>query len=79
MVLKGAQVTPLIPGWDDFAAKIQALPAVVVAKLPERVRNDPQIRQELARKMQSALIFSAFDSLAGDGDYPVFRDRKSVV
>jgi hypothetical protein len=69
----------LIPGWDEFAAKIQALPEVVVAKLPERVRNDPQIRQELARKMQSALIFSAFDSLAGDGDYPVFRPGNGFV
>jgi hypothetical protein len=72
-------VTPLIPGWDEFAAKVRALPAVVVAKLPERVRNDPQIRQELARKMQSALIFSAFDSLAGDGDYPVFRPGNGFV
>jgi Protein of unknown function (DUF1214) len=43
------------------------------------VRNDPQIRQELARKMQSAMIFSAFDSLAGDGDYPVFRPGNGFV
>jgi hypothetical protein len=70
---------PPIPGWDAFVEKLQTLPDIVVARLPERVRGDPRIRQELARKMQSALIFSAFDSLAGDGDYPVFRPGNGFV
>ena len=68
-----------IPGWNSFVDKLQALPEYVLARLPERVRDDPQTRQELARKMQSALIFSAFDSLAGDGDYPVFRPGNGFV
>jgi hypothetical protein len=68
-----------IPGWQEFVAKLRDLPEVVVAKLPERVRGDPQIRQELARKMQSALIFSAFDSLAGDVDYPFFRPGNGFI
>lgn len=50
-----AQLPP-IPGWEKVAEKIAALPDVVIARLPERVRGDPQIRQELARKMQSAII-----------------------
>lgn len=70
---------PLIPGWQEFVDKLRDLPEVVVAKLPERVRNDPQIRQELARKMQSAMVFSLFDSLAGDPDYPFFRPGNGFI
>ncbi|MEZ5736434.1 MAG: DUF1214 domain-containing protein [Novosphingobium sp.] len=69
----------LIPGWNEFVDKLRDLPEIVVAKLPERVRDDPQIRQELARKMQSALIFSAYDSLAGDVDYPFFRPGNGFI
>ena len=69
----------LIPGWEEFVDKLRALPEIVVAKLPERVRNDPQVRQELGRKMQSALIFSAFDSLAGDPSYPFFRPGNGFI
>jgi hypothetical protein len=70
---------PAIPGWDSFVDRLRELPEVVLAKLPERVRDDPQVRQELGRKMQSALIFSAFDSLAGDGDYPFFRPGNGFI
>lgn len=70
---------PLIPGWDEFARRIQELPEYVIARLPERVRDDPRIRQELGRKMQSALIFSAYDSLAGDPDYPFFRPGNGFI
>ena len=69
----------LIPGWDEFVDKLRALPEVVVGKLPERVRDDPQVRQELARKMQSAMVFSLFDSLAGDPDYPFFRPGNGFI
>ena len=68
-----------IPGWDEFVDKLRELPKVVLAKLPERVRDDPQTRQELARKMQSAMVFSLFDALAGDGDYPFFRPGNGFV
>ena len=76
---RSRQDEELIPGWDEFVGKLRDLPGVVVAKLPERVRNDPQIRQERGRKMQSALIFSAFDSLAGDIDYPFFRPGNGFI
>jgi len=68
-----------IPGWDELVDKLRDLPKSVLAKLPERVRDDPQTRQELARKMQSAMVFSLFDSLAGDGDYPFFRPGNGFI
>jgi len=68
-----------IPGWQEFVDRLRDLPAVVVPKLPERVRDDPWVRQELARKMQSALVFSLLDSLAGDVDYPFFRPGNGFI
>ena len=68
-----------IPGWDEFVEKLRDLPREVLAKLPERVRDDPQTRQELGRKMQSAMVFSLLDSLAGDGDYPFFRPGNGFI
>ncbi len=76
---KGAPGDALIPGWDEFVDKLRALPEVVVAKLPERVRGDPRVRAELGRKMQSALVFSLFNSLAGDPDYPFFRPGNGFI
>jgi hypothetical protein len=62
-----------IPGWDKFVDTLRGLPEHVMSRLPERVRDDPQIRQEAGRRMLAALVFSTLDALAGDGDYPVFR------
>ena len=69
----------LIPGWDAFVDRLRALPEVVVAKLPERVRGDPRVRADFGRKMQSALVFSLLDSLAGDPDYPFFRPGNGFI
>jgi hypothetical protein len=62
-----------IPGWNEFVESLTDLPERVLAKLPERVRADPQIRQEIGRRIMASFAFSSLDALAGDVDYPVFR------
>jgi hypothetical protein len=62
-----------IPGWTEFVEAMRDLPERVLARLPERVRNDPQTRLEAGRRIMASFAFSTLDAIAGDGDYPVFR------
>jgi len=64
--------TPTIPGWDSLIAGLEQLPAAVLAKLPEAMRNDPQIQQEVGRLILQALTMSSISVLGSDGDHPAF-------
>ena len=44
----------------------------MLAKLPEAMRNDPQVQQEVGRLILESLAYSAIDAIGGDGDHPVF-------
>lgn len=46
---------PAVAGWNEFAAKLQQLPARLLAKLPVSMQNDSQIRQEVGRVALAAL------------------------
>lgn len=61
-----------IEGWNHFIDGVRDLPARMLAKLPEGMRDDPQIRQEVARLALAAITSSALDALASDGDHPIF-------
>lgn len=61
-----------VPGWAEFIDGVRNLPAKMLARLPEKDRNDPQIRQEIGRLALSALAGASINALASDGDHPVF-------
>jgi hypothetical protein len=61
-----------IPGWQDLIDRLQTLPDRMLAKMPERLRSDPQIRQEVARVALEAITQSSIEALGGDGDAPQF-------
>ena len=42
----------------------------MLARLPERLRNDPQVRQEVGRLMIEALAAQALHAISADGDHP---------
>jgi hypothetical protein len=63
---------PAIPGWDALIEGLEKLPAATLAKLPEDMRNDPQIQQEVARLILQALTMSSLSALGADGDHPAF-------
>jgi hypothetical protein len=63
---------PAIAGWEDFIAGLEALPAAMLAKLPQEMRSDPQIQQEVGRVILESLTLSAINALGGDGDHPHF-------
>ena len=47
-----------ISGWNEFLDEMRDLPDTVFALLPDAMRDDPQVRQEVGRRMLSALAFS---------------------
>lgn len=64
--------TTTIAGWDAMVAGLERLPATLLGKLPEDMRNDPQVQQEVGRLALQALTLSTVSALGGDGDHPVF-------
>lgn len=67
-----AAATASVPGWDALIDSLHTLPARMLAKLPENMRNDPQIQQEIGRLALEALTSSAIGAIGGDGDAPRF-------
>jgi hypothetical protein len=63
---------PSVAGWNDFLDGVRDLPDRILAKLPEKERSDPQVRQEVGRLALSAVAAAAIDALASDPDHPTF-------
>lgn len=64
--------TGSVPGWIEFLDGLRDLPDQVLAKLPEDLRTDPQVRAEVGRLALSAVTAATIDALASDPDHPVF-------
>jgi hypothetical protein len=72
-----APAEPAVPqdsvaGWQEFVESLRTLPDRMLAKLPEPMRKDPQMQQEVARLALEALASQTLDAIAGDGDAPQF-------
>jgi hypothetical protein len=61
-----------VPGWDQLIDKLRDLPDRMLAKLPEAMRNDPQVQQEVARLALEAVTTQTLDAVGGDADFPEF-------
>src|SRR5262245_48902864 len=70
---------PSIAGWEEFVDTLRTLPAEVLAILPESLRNDPQIQQEVGRRILASITLSGLTALGADGDYPVFVPGTGLV
>ncbi|MET0240908.1 MAG: hypothetical protein ABW184_13540 [Sphingobium sp.] len=74
----GAQAAPTpaaaasVPGWNEFLDGLRDLPAKMLARLPEKDRNDPQVQQEIGRLALSAVAGASISALASDPDHPSF-------
>ena len=67
-----ADETVQIAGWDELVDGLRDLPQLMLARLPEEQRNDPQVQQEVARLALAALGSVTLDTLGGDPDFPQF-------
>ena len=61
-----------VAGWDEFVESLRSLPERMLAKLPDAMRADPQVQQEVARLALESLATSALEAIGGDGDAPQF-------
>jgi hypothetical protein len=61
-----------VPGWNELVGKLSDLPDRMLARLPEAMRRDPQVQQEVARLALEALTSQSLDALGGDADAPEF-------
>lgn len=61
-----------VPGWQELADTIQSLPDRLLAKLPEAMRSDPQVQQEIGRLAMEAVASQMVEAIGGDGDAPQF-------
>ena len=50
---------PVVPGWQAVIDDLEVLPARLLAQLPAAMRDDPLIRQEVARLALQAFTASA--------------------
>jgi hypothetical protein len=61
-----------IPGWKQWTSQLEQLDSQILSRLPERLRNDPQVRQEAGRLLLEAVASKSISALGDDADHPVF-------
>ncbi len=64
--------TSAVPGWNELVGKLSDLPDRMLARLPEAMRGDTQVQQEVARLALESLTSQSLDALGGDVDAPEF-------
>ncbi|MFN8628509.1 MAG: hypothetical protein U0587_21380 [Candidatus Binatia bacterium] len=74
-----AAAAPPFPAWDAFVDGLRDLWPKMAAKLPERLRDDPQVQQEVGRLMLEALAAQSLQAISGDGDHPVFLPHANAT
>lgn len=68
-----------VAGWDELVTTLRELPGKLLAKLPEPMRNDPQVQQEVGRLVLESLASGTLETLGGDGDHPMFLTQIGQV
>jgi hypothetical protein len=67
------------PAWDSFADELRRLGDQMIARLPERLRNDPQVQQEAGRLLLEAVAAQSIQAISADGDHPVFLPASNIT
>jgi hypothetical protein len=76
---QGASAGPSFAAWDSFAEELRQLGPKILAKLPARLRNDPQVQQEAGRLLLEAVAAKTIEAIGSDGDHPVFLPSLNVT
>ena len=76
-ILPPAPAAPAYAPWEKFTADLRDMWARMYARVPERVRDDPQARAEVSRLMLEAVLQQTVEALGQDGDHPAFMPHIS--
>jgi hypothetical protein len=69
----------LIPAWNRMLDGLRDLAPKMLEKLPEHLRDDPQIQQEAGRLLLGALATRSIGAVAPGGDHPMFLPALNMV
>jgi hypothetical protein len=61
-----------LESWTLFTTDLQRLGEQMIARLPTRLRDNPQVQQEAVRLMLAALSARSLEVISADGDHPQF-------
>jgi hypothetical protein len=78
-IAEGALTSPSFPAWDSFTDELHHLGDRMIAQLPKRLRNDPQVQQEVGRLLLEVLAGRSINAISADGDHPVFLPVLNVT
>ncbi|MET0370643.1 MAG: DUF1214 domain-containing protein [Sphingobium sp.] len=65
--------------WSGLMHALQGLDTKLIAKLPARLRHDPQMMLEATRLMLAALGRMVTQAIAGDREHPVFLPALNIA
>jgi Protein of unknown function (DUF1214) len=72
--------TPASPmSWEEFVDQLRPLGARLMQRLPERLRQDPQVVQESYRLLLAGLARGLSDAVVGDRRHPMFVPEISLA
>jgi hypothetical protein len=74
-----AQPPAPFPAWESFATELHDLGGKMIARLPERLRADPRVQQEVGRLLLEAVAAKTIEALGSDSDHPVFLPTSNVT
>lgn len=69
----------LFPIWNRMLDGLRDLAPQIIAKLPEHLRDDPQMQLEAGRLLLEALAVRSIDAVAPGGDHPMFLPALNMV
>jgi hypothetical protein len=65
--------------WEEFVDQLKPLGARLMQRLPERLRQDPQVVQESYRLLLAGLARGLSDAVVGDRRHPMFVPEISLA
>lgn len=71
--------SPKLESWENFVDQLKPLEQKILAKIPERLRDDPQIRQQAYRLLLMATARTSLDAVIGDRQYPFFVPEINIA
>jgi hypothetical protein len=80
MVLSAQAAPPTpFPAWDSFTDQLREVGDKMIARLPERLRGDPRVQQEVGRLLLEAVAAKTIEAIGSDRDHPVFLPTSNVI
>lgn len=68
-----------LPSWGAFTDELRQLGDKTLARLPERLRANPQIQREAERLLLEAIAARTIEAISADPDHPVFLPSLNVT